>query len=621
MKSSRRRSLRIKLTLAAILAALIGVVGPSFLKISSDNAPLLRAVVEAATTDTITLTSPLPLPGLSGVVLEQGRVGIAGLRNARSRSVDATQAMLQSGRADLLLSDAVFSIDPSRFGKQAVSGADAVIAPLIAALTGLSFDKLRLDDATVVIRRSDGGKDVLTNVDAEIVATRKSSIRASGSLRYLGAPLQFETTLANADETRPGARLPVVLKFKGPLIEGDIDGTLVLAEQPQLVSSRARMTVLDVPGMAGLFGLTWPEQATMQRADARGKFSWAGRTVALDDAAFVFDGNEATGALSLSLTGKRPLLDATLAFGRLDVSRYLGLPEAAPKQAQIVPALDSLFSGSRASAAPPGSELDADVRISAEVISGLPLEIGRFSTTVSLKSGHLSADVTGFEADGCGDGRAEINIDFGAAQPRTVLAGRCDQFDLAAASTLMLGHAPLEGRGTASVELSASGRTAAELQATLAGKVDLTVANGGRIGISVPTLAADKRLKTAGLLESPSWGKTSIESLRVRCVAEGGIFRLTEFDAAVGPDRVLATGMLSVPARVIDVTFRTAKLSGVALQKNSRPAPPESSAIRILGPWSKPFVRTAPEADGLFQAAPDLPTSRTAPAPLTAPYE
>ena len=38
--------------------------------------------------------------------------------------------------------------------------------------------------------------------------------------------------------------------------------------------------------------------------------------------AVTLDGNEATGALALNLTGERPLIDGTLAFSTLDLTPY-----------------------------------------------------------------------------------------------------------------------------------------------------------------------------------------------------------------------------------------------------------------------------------------------------------
>lgn len=595
MISSRRRSLGTNLALAFFTVVAIGLVSPIFFTVKESKVELHGVAVHAATADSFKVGAPIRIFSKPQVVIEHGTVALTPTSNGRARSFDAIAALLKSGGADLVVSDATVTLDggsakpANDVDNSSATSLDTMLAPLVAAIADVNFDGLTLRRCKLILKRSDAGEDVFTDVNAELSSMGRSALRAVGSFRFRGEPLTFDVTLGGAKGKSSGVRMPLRATFNGELVSGEIDGLLGLGDQPQVVSSRSRLTITSLGKTARWLGFDWPVASPVERFEALGKLEWSGRAIAFEDARFDLDGNGATGTLSISLAEAMPAIDATIAFAKLDVGRFAKKESSSLAAAQIPAPWNSLFAYSTSSSVI--SQIDSDIRLSADEIIGLPLRVGRAAATVTIKSGKMLADITELEVGSGGDGRGQVAMDANGVAPNLQLSGKLDRLDYAAATTALVGFPALHGIGSISVDLMGSGSSITEIQSSLSGKVDISAPTGGRMAADVRALAAQARANPAGDLQTPVWGQTQFEQLSTRLIFSNGIATIANFKATAGADLIEASGRIALPARTIDLRLRSAPASpdNLVLTKSL----PEPNLVRIRGPWSKPVARAA----------------------------
>src|SRR5690606_23452456 len=119
--------------------------------------------------------------------------------------------------------------------------------------------------------------------------------------------------------------------------------------------------------------------------------------------------------LALNTSGPRPAIDGTMAFSQLDLAPYF-----------TSRALDQKFSLSRLITWPDWIEpaptllveqVDADLRLSSELVTFGDHPLGRGAATISLEQGRLLADVAELELGSGARGSGQLSIDFAPAAP------------------------------------------------------------------------------------------------------------------------------------------------------------------------------------------------------------
>jgi AsmA protein len=604
----RRPLLAAFVTLAAISLALIVpllVGGPG------SDPVFTGAYVRAASHGSFTLSAPVTLLDAPRFVLEQGTISLASAKDGTAGSGAALSSLLTGGGADLILDGATLVFDRSP-PSDGANGSTAAIAdamgPMVTALASRKFGTLVLRNATIIIKTPRGAEETLHSVTGELRSKAETSLEAKGTFRLRGEEFAFDISGASPHGKKD---TPIALRasLKGRLLGARLEGRLVRGERLQITSPNTELTVPNLREAARWLGADWPEgQQGLGAFEAKGPLDWSEGSLSFESARFTLDGNAATGALSLTLGGDRPKVEGTLAFDSLNLGPYL---------APSAPATRMLAADWLTFIRIPGTvssslirEIDADVRISARSVAVADQVLGRCAASLSVKDGKLLADLAEIELDHGGTGDGQVGVDMTGGEPRYSIRGRLESFDVGKMVGQRLGRATLEGFGTVDVDLAGEGDTEAAVLASLSGKVEVDMPDGGRLGVDVEGLAAAAGTATQpGIWGAAADGATSVDSFVAKFAATGGVFTAEAVKAETGEKVVTAEGTVSLAERALDVTVSIAD----ELTKSGAPAGTgeilPAEGFRVSGPWAAPTVSpvAAPPAPNGYPASEPVP--------------
>lgn len=564
---------------AGSLLVLIACVGLIF-EFGASEFRLPRTAVLAAPAASYEITSPIEIGQGTGVRIESGTIQLAQPPGSRQPAA-APQALPEDGSASLIIDDGVFRIAGSSLSEKA----DPVMlmAPLVDVLHRLNFERLAIRRSTARVTLPSGHAETLTNVNADIIARRKSSlsIRGTGTLR--GQEISFDVSGPSLLDRRAGASRAMKAIIKSQLLQISFDGRLGASDVLRL-QGQADVTVNNLRKTARWLGAPWPVGPGLQEMRVSGEIDWQAPALAFDKTTFQIDGNEATGTMALAFGGARPNLTGTLAFKSLDLTKYFA-QEIKGQFASLLPWLganDSEFP------LPMGRQLDADVRISASQVVLPGIETGRFAASVSLKGGRLLADIAEFSID-TGQGSGQITANFMDPTPQVSVRGKLEGIEAARASTLLMGHSALQGPSTISVDLSARGDSGAELLGGLRGKATLSLREGGRVGIDVKSLmSAAQKTKLEGW-DVATKGQTTIDGLEAKLRIDHGVIASELIEARSGESLLKAFGTVNLASRQIDLRVLLDGPPTSAARVDAGAVPKDILVFR--GPLSAPSIQ------------------------------
>jgi AsmA protein len=575
------------LALCALIC--VGLVIPLLLA-GPDGDPSSGGKVRAASRDSITLTWPVTLLNEPSVVLERGTVTLADAGSSKSRGARLL-ALLTGDGADLILDNAKLAIGRPEIepAGTAASPLPASMEPVVAALTGLNFQTLYLNDVSAVVRTNGRPDESLEDITGEISKDRNGAVKAKLKFVLRGEKLSVDMAMAS----RTGAAdAPVPLRFalKGEHVDLKLDGRLVPGERLQVTAQNAELKVPNLRQAARWLDPGWPAGQGLGAFTAQGPVVIEERSMAFENARFALDGNTATGALSLTLNRDRPAVEGTLAFDNLDVAPYI-----TTQKTDVLSLAGAWFANLRM----PGSaspslvrQLDADLRISARSVAVGSDRFGRCAASVSIKDGKLLGELAEMELEQGGSGEGQVGVDMTMPEPRYTLRASLQDVDMKAFGT-HLGGPAIEGSGDLSIDLAGEGTTAAEILSSLSGNLALDMREGARLGMSVDALAAmsDAAPHAAGW-GTVTGGSTAVDTLVARFTATRGVFTAGDIEAANSDRTIKALGTISTSDRLMDVTVSVAPGAAQAPAKAGDPA--QAPAYRVQGPWAAPSISKVP---------------------------
>jgi len=588
----RRKTVISRLTtllLATLVCLLLAVLAPMFFAPRTTDEPFAGYAVMASPRDLHVITATIQLSDAPDLALTRGALyadGNAALGTAISRFVlDGPVFFLNaSGPRAAAITAAASSFDTGTPASQAPA-----IAPLVEQLTAMSFDVLTIRRGTLHVTSADGSWENISDIQAELSGRRKGQVSARGSFVIRGQRLNFDTTVTLPADKRAPPRWPVKLSLKGGLLDASFDGHLDVAEDLQL----AGQTEIASPSLrraARWFGVPISTADGLNATSLKGRVNWAGRTLAVEKAKITIDGNEATGALALSMGGERPLIDATLAFSTLDVTPYA---DAARSQSFVFDRLTASWSLFDLSF-PLIKHVDADVRVSAPKVTLKGYAFGRGAATITVRAGKLLADIAELELSS-GIASARVTANANGLVPRYEFRGKIENFEAGLAGTALFGAPIVTGRSTLALDIAGSGQTPAELLRRLSGKASLTMADGARMALDVKALRA--ATKAGGSL---GWGalakgQTSLEQVEARALIRDGVVITELLQARSGGMGLAASGRVDLSDRTLDL-----RLAVKPNAPSDRPLKAgdltDAEAVTVRGSWQQPFVRGADDA-------------------------
>ncbi len=589
-KQSMRRYSRL-LAVACFLTVLLAA--PLIISDRFDRIALQSGAVFAASSNSYSLSAPVRLMTGPTIEIESGTLSMPPNRTGLARGGQMIAMLITGSGPQMTLEDATFTADFSTreptFSQEQPVGE---IAPLVKALQSMQFSDLDVRDSTVRIKMSDASTVELHDVNASISGRPNGAIQVSGSFEFHGEKIEFETALGASLDAQ-GMSRPISASFSGTPLAATLDGSLMLGESPQLLSPQAELTSTDLRATARWLGVNWPSGHGFGPFRAKGQLEWVNRTVAFQNAAIELDENDASGTLSINFAGPRPAVEGTLGLKTLDLTQYLKHAEAAENRSSL---LSSIREASGL-AFPLIEAIDADFRISSDSVVLPATTIGRSAATVSLRSGKMLADIAELEFEDGTRGVGQIRIDQSGPDPSYGMQAKFESPDVGHAIQAVFGHPTVQGRGAVIIDLTAAGDSGESLLRSLDGKLSVTLAEGGRIGIDVNVLTAPE----SEALPDTAWQEVSssaisVDKLDARFVVANGILRAQSAEAVSGARALKADGAISLIERRLDMELAvgdvapSVEASEAASQVKLQPR----SIINMHGPWSSPAIRNEP---------------------------
>jgi len=586
------------LALACFLVILLAA--PLVISDRYHHIALQSGAVFAASNNSYSLSSPVRLMTGPTIDLESGTLSVPPTRTGLARGGEVIAMLITGSGPQLTLENAIFTADFStREPTFSQTETASEIAPLVKALQGMQFSDLTVRNGTVRIKMSDGTIVELHQLEASLSGKPNGAISATGSFEFHGEKIDFDTTLGASLDAQ-GISRPVAASFSGTPITAKLDGNLLLGESPQLLSPRAELSTTDLRATARWLGVNWPSGKGFGAFSAKGPLEWANRTIAFQNAAIELDENDATGTLSVNFSGPRPSVEGTLGLKSLDLTHYL---KADTPEDQARTILASLRSASGFDF-PLIEAVDADFRLSADTVSLPATTIGRSAATVSLRDGKMLADLAELEFSDGTRGGGQIRIDQSGDTPSFGMQAKFESPDVGQAIEAVFGHPTVQGRGSVTIDLTAVGETGESLLQSLNGKLCVTLAEAGRIGIDINSLTSPQ----AQSLPAEDWQQVSetaisVDKLDARFAVTNGVLRAQSAEAVSGERALKADGAISLVERRLDMELAVGDITPPAADGEATAAvkmrPRE--IINMHGPWSAPQIRNGP-APGAAQS-------------------
>lgn len=508
--------------------------------------------------------------------LQVHELHIVGLRLAAAcdRSGQCNWASLGGSSADA----------PPAAAAQAAGGAAA--APL-----ALDIERVRIEDAELGFSDERDGTRLEVKalaLSGDGINSRGEPFRVQAEARVLGGSPARETGVAlqatfNADaNTRTLAITDALLRLEptgAPALEATLpaamldlaastlqaaqlglSGTGVAAEaslnadwsRPQAAVANGRLALkqLDLPALLGALGSSLPPALN---AEALGRitlvadYDYDPERLRLEQLAVTAGDFDASGRVQLGLGGKRRI-DARLTSPELDIDYFLPPPEIPPGNAEEPPP-DAGGPGAL------GALLAVDGAIEANVgrLKRGTLELGEVAARLALAPGNarlerLQATLYGGTlkasgALGARDGGARATVD-------AALAG----VDLAQLLAVTADTRRVGGRVDGSLQLTANGTDTAALLDSLAGPVQLTIADP-----VIEDFSAEEAIcKAAAAINRESLTAsfepvTRLQSMRTALDFRDGVGRFRELGLVLPNMRMDGDGSVDLPRRRLDV--------------------------------------------------------------------
>lgn len=593
---------RLGLAIAGVLAAIAIVViaGPLFIPREAVLSAIKGEIKAATGLDLMVrghaAVSPFPwgTVSLGDVVLAGASDGEPALSakelQARLRLVPLLFGRI--GASDLSLSHARVAVIVGPDGSSNWSGlsdklARALMPDAQPAQRVTSISEIRIADGTVEIRDEAHGIDEsLSGVEMSFAwPAIARSFAATGRFVWRGERVDASASIADIVAALTGARAGLKMRLTGAPFKIAFDGHIartptfklegtLAADTPSLRQALVWGGLKPLPG--GGFG----------RFALKAQANVLGGTVALAPVNVEMDGNSADGVMAFTTDG-HITLQGTLATDEIDLSPFLStlhVLRTAQRDWSAVPiALDGL------------TGLDLDLRVSARRISLGPAALGRTAVAANLRDGRLTVAIGESQAFG---GMLTGSMAIGRAPAGGEIQSQLQftNVDLEPCLGDLFGIRRLEGKGTLTFAVDASGDSVLAFARTLHGSATLTANQGALVGYNIEQLL--RRLESRPLAARNEFrtGRTPFDKLNVSVKLERGMAKVEEVRLDGAAVRLGIVGSASIPARDLDLKGTAALIPAGATENT--PAAFELPFV-VQGPWDDPVM--LPDTDLLLR--------------------
>lgn len=412
----------------------------------------------------------------------------------------------------------------------------------------------------------------------------ESAFQLDGALSYLGKRLQLVMSLDKPKDFIEGRSSRGTLIVDSDDLDAKIDGTFA-SKDTLLKGGRIEATVPSLSALLGWLGGKVPENLPFQKVSFQSAADASVTRLALTNASLKLDDIDATGQVTLDMSGAKPDIFARLAIGKLNLDRFAkatiekkdgGEKAAVPDQDWDATPID--FSGLKA--------VNADLVLKTEGFSVKGAEVGPSTLTATLKNGALEASSSEASLFG-GAFSSALSLSVAGTKPTQNFKFNMKGVEAQPVLKTFAGFDKLSGKADANVALVSSGNSQKSIISNMNGKGDVTFKNGAITGIDAVNIAQmiQNGLKDAGVGQ----GKTEF-------VEMGGTFTMTNGVAhnedlkLRGPlVQVTGAGDVDLPKKYIKYRIKPL-LTASSAEDNATGI---SIPVNISGPFSN--IRVKPD--------------------------
>lgn len=580
--------------LAAVSGAIAFVAWTGFSGVSWLTSPgdiFAQFRLQAAPRAGLVLSEPVQLLARPRLVLESAAV------HAADPAVDEDSSAAAARSRRLVIDKPVISVDVGARAGTAEAAIAGALEPIVARIAALDIQTLAIRNGLVRLLSNARETELLTDVDVQITPHRRSSATITGQATFRGQRLKLNATMSKAAANGAESRWPLHATVAGALFEARFDGAIG-EEKGLRLTGAVDVGAPRLREVARWLGMNLPRAGNLEGLRLKGELDWSGGTMAFSKATLALDGNEGVGAITIARAGERSAVEGTLAFKRLDLTPYIS--------ATIVERtlLAPIFAASQ----PPAiatllDSLDADLRISSEVLVIPGIEAGQGAIAVTLKNGKLLADVAELAIE---DGvfKGQLAVERLGDDPRYGLTGKLEGVEAGRLLQKSLGRNPLQGRADLTLSLATKGDSWDELLMGLGGKGRLIMREGARLGIDLRALVQSARKAELKGWQSVGAAVTSLDELAFSVDVHQGVVHGTIAQARSGTSAIFGGGYIDLPGRALEFSL------GMRTADPSSRLVATSDVLLLSGPWQSPSVTLERSDEIVHRPPPALAPTR-----------
>ena len=388
----------------------------------------------------------------------------------------------RDGRVNWLLDRGAVGTQAAKGDAEVISDDKAPRSPLADIALGrllmrngqIAFDDLRT-----------GRHEELSDVKIDLSwPSTAETASGNGSFVWRGEAAEFSGSIGAPLQLLTGGASPLRLALGSTPLRASFNGNALRLDGIQ-IEGETRISTPSVRRVIDWMGAPMEAGSTLGAGSIAGKMNWVGPSISFANATMELDGNAAEGAITVSLADGRPGLQGTIAMQKLDLTPYLEAFRAELVGGGLWP-----ISPIRMPFADAG---DVDLRISTDQVIMGNASMGRAAAAATVKNGKLTINIGDAQPY---DGRAEATLT--AEMIDGALSGtaqvKLDDIPARAALSDMLGVSILDGTGSVTLNLRATGKSWGEFAGSVSGGATLQIAQGVLDGMDVakvPTILAD----------------------------------------------------------------------------------------------------------------------------------
>jgi hypothetical protein len=576
------------LVLGAFAAMLLAALVPMVLQRSAEHALVDAVRLQAAESDVLTIMQPVVLSQWPQVVLERGVLRVDRARASRSDQ----RLVLEQGHLLIAVDPRAGAPEPAR-----TSEID-LVKPLTDVLAALGFEQLTIRRGELRVRwpGADGAdREVLvSNVEADLSTRKKGALSVQGDVTVGGERVVFEASIAAAAtgaDRMVKARRPLFVSFRSARAEGEFDGRVEWADTARL-TGQLDVTAPSAFSLADWLGVdVGADRPFLRNVAIKGQLTAGDGVAALDKAQIAFDGQPpGNGTMSWRIRAGRPQLEATLAFGRIDLQPYLA---SAPPRA----ASDGWSRWPLTVEA--ARRLDADVRVSSTEVFLADRRLGRGAATLGFAAGRVAIDVAELQL---GDDRLRAHMatePLGAGKPRHTVRATLDAANIA---TWLgpLGPTPLvSGPASVQFDLRSQGDAVWQALSEATGRISIAASCPCRTTLDLRALRGRAELAKAAATDparaaASLWSQAPVaaEAFDLKLSLQPGQVVIDQAALRQGALASMVRGRWSLESGEVDLIAvqRTARPDETVRPSDRRPPVSSSTTYSVRGGWREPSV-------------------------------